>query len=91
MSSAVDFLVGSAIRARRKELGMTQQQLAEKIGVSFQQLQKYEKAFNRVSASKLWEISSALAVPPNYFFEGVPSVKESIEAGRQTGSAVQMK
>jgi len=55
---------------------MTQQQLAAKIGVSFQQVQKYERASNRVSASRLWEISLALSVPLNYFFKDISSAQE---------------
>jgi transcriptional regulator with XRE-family HTH domain len=52
-------------------VGMTQQQLAEKVGIKFQQIQKYETGMNRVSASRLWDISEALSVPVSYFFEGV--------------------
>jgi transcriptional regulator with XRE-family HTH domain len=50
---------------------MTQQQLAEKVGIKFQQIQKYETGMNRVSASRLWDISEALSVPVSYFFEGM--------------------
>jgi len=52
-------------------VGMTQQQLAEKVGIKFQQIQKYETGMNRVSASRLWDISEALGVPVAFFFEGV--------------------
>jgi len=52
-------------------VGMTQQQLAEKVGIKFQQIQKYETGMNRVSASRLWDISDALDVPVAYFFEGL--------------------
>jgi transcriptional regulator with XRE-family HTH domain len=52
-------------------VGMTQQQLAEKVGIKFQQIQKYETGMNRVSASRLWEIAGALSVPASYFFDGM--------------------
>jgi len=50
---------------------MTQQQLAEQVGIKFQQIQKYETGANRVSASRLWDISEAMDVPVNFFFEGI--------------------
>ena len=71
----IDMSVGKRIELRRKLLKMTQKDLAQKIGVTFQQLQKYEQGFNRVSASRLWLISQALGTDINFFFEGVPSVK----------------
>lgn len=60
---------------------MTQQQLADKVGIKFQQIQKYETGMNRISASRLWDIAEALEVPINFFFEGLsdqalPSVIE---------------
>lgn len=50
---------------------MTQQQLAERVGIKFQQIQKYETGANRVSASRLWDIADALEVPVSFFFEGI--------------------
>jgi len=67
----VDMHVGAAIRRRRRELGMTQQQLGQLVNIKFQQIQKYETGANRVSASRLWEISRALDVPVSHFFEGL--------------------
>jgi transcriptional regulator with XRE-family HTH domain len=67
----VDRHVGLKIRMRRHELRVSQERLAEAIGLSFQQLQKYENAANRVSCSKLWQIAGFLAVPPGFFFEGL--------------------
>ena len=67
----VDVHVGLRIRSRRKELGISQTALADAVGVSFQQIQKNERGFNRVSASRLWAIGKALDVPPAYFFEGL--------------------
>ena len=71
MKHPVDVHVGKRIRHRRWMVGMTQQQLAERVGIKFQQIQKYETGMNRVSASRLWEISSALNVQPSFFFEGI--------------------
>jgi transcriptional regulator with XRE-family HTH domain len=67
----VDRHVGTRIRLRRKEVGMSQEQLARRIGVSFQQVQKYERGANRVSASKLFEIAVALEASPAVFFAGL--------------------
>lgn len=71
MKHPVDVHVGKRIRHRRWMVGMTQQQLAEKVGIKFQQIQKYETGMNRVSASRLWDIAEALAVPVAFFFEGM--------------------
>jgi transcriptional regulator with XRE-family HTH domain len=65
-------------------VGMTQQQLAEHVGIKFQQIQKYETGMNRVSASRLWEISEALSVPVSYFFEGVRD--EAAQASSSEGT-----
>ena len=71
MAHPVDLHVGKRIRQRRWLVGMTQQQLAEQVGIKFQQIQKYETGANRVSASRLWDISEAMGVPVNFFFEGI--------------------
>lgn len=67
----VDVHVGERIRARRRVLGISQENLAEDLGLTYQQIQKYEKGANRVSASKLWAISRSLKAPIEYFFEGL--------------------
>jgi transcriptional regulator with XRE-family HTH domain len=67
----VDRHVGLRIRMRRKELGISQEKLAEALGLTFQQVQKYERAANRVSASKLFEIARALNTGVAYFYEGL--------------------
>jgi transcriptional regulator with XRE-family HTH domain len=67
----IDRHVGLRIRMRRKELGISQERLAESIGLTFQQVQKYERATNRVSASKLWEMAKALSTSVAYFYEGL--------------------
>jgi transcriptional regulator with XRE-family HTH domain len=71
MKHPVDAHVGKRIRQRRWMLGMTQQQLAEAVGIKFQQIQKYETGMNRVSASRLWEIASKLDVQIGFFFEEI--------------------
>lgn len=71
MKHHVDVHVGQRIRRRRWMVGMTQQQLGEAVGIKFQQIQKYETGMNRVSASRLYEISKALDVPVAFFFEAV--------------------
>ncbi len=73
MTHPVDVHVGKRIRHRRWLVGMTQQQLAERVGIKFQQIQKYETGANRVSASRLWDIADALDVPVSFFFEGLDS------------------
>src|SRR3954464_14725356 len=65
----VDLHVGARIRMRRKILGVSQEKLAEDLGLTFQQVQKYERGANRVSASKLYEIARSLQTPVAYFFD----------------------
>ena len=67
----VDVHVGKRIRHRRWMVGMTQQQLADSVGIKFQQIQKYETGMNRVSASRLWDIARTLGVQIGFFFEGL--------------------
>lgn len=65
----VDVVVGARVRARRKEMSLSQTELAESVGVTFQQIQKYESGANRISSSKLYEISKVLQVSIQYFFD----------------------
>jgi transcriptional regulator with XRE-family HTH domain len=67
----VDLYVGGRIRMRRRTLGVSQEKLADDLGLTFQQVQKYERGANRVSASKLYEIARSLSIPVAYFFEGL--------------------
>src|SRR5437867_10430456 len=67
----IDRHVGARIRERRIMLGLTQQQLADLIGVTYQQAHKYERGINRVSAGRLYEIAQVLSVPVGYFFDGL--------------------
>ncbi len=80
MANATDLHVGKRLRRRRRLLGLTQQQLAESIGIRFQQIQKYECGANRVTASRLYELAVALNVPVNYFFEGLAPAEASAAA-----------
>lgn len=80
MKHPVDAHVGKRIRHRRWMVGMTQQQLADKVGIKFQQIQKYETGMNRVSASRLWDIADALGVTIGFFFEGIDDSRETAAA-----------
>jgi transcriptional regulator with XRE-family HTH domain len=68
----VDAHVGSRVRLRRMLLGMSQERLGESMGLTFQQVQKYEKGVNRIGASRLFQISKILDVPVQFFFEEAP-------------------
>lgn len=70
-ANAVDRRIGQRVRSRRLEIGMSQERLAELLGVTFQQVQKYEKGVNRIAASRLHDISNALDMPVSRFFEGM--------------------
>jgi transcriptional regulator with XRE-family HTH domain len=70
LPSGIDRVVGQRIRWRRRELKLTQERLGELLELTFQQVQKYEKGVNRVSAGRLYEIAGVLGVPISYFFEG---------------------
>jgi transcriptional regulator with XRE-family HTH domain len=71
VSQDIDRHVGGRIRERRIMLGLTQQQLADLIGVTYQQAHKYERGINRVSAGRLFEIARVLSVPISYFYDGL--------------------
>jgi transcriptional regulator with XRE-family HTH domain len=70
-ANAADRYVGNRIRERRVMLGLSQQQLAQMIGVTYQQAHKYERGLNRISAGRLYEIAQVLSVPVSWFFEGL--------------------
>src|SRR3954462_14074604 len=77
----VDKYVGSRVRMRRIMLGMSQEKLGEALGLTFQQVQKYEKGTNRIGASRLQEISKTLNIAPSYFFDGAPASSTMSETG----------
>ena len=79
----MDVHVGQRIKVRRSLLGLSQEKLAEAVGVTFQQIQKYERGTNRVSAGRLFELSKVLDVPVNFFFEQ----HEKIKGGPALGMA----
>jgi transcriptional regulator with XRE-family HTH domain len=70
----IDKHVGSRVRMRRMMLGMSQEKLGDALGLTFQQVQKYEKGTNRIGASRLQQISNILQVPVEFFFEGAPEL-----------------
>jgi transcriptional regulator with XRE-family HTH domain len=73
----IDRHVGTRIRERRIMLGLSQQQMADMIGVTYQQAHKYERGINRISAGRLYEISQVLTVPVTYFFDGMDDDRPS--------------
>ncbi|MFV3126092.1 helix-turn-helix domain-containing protein [Niveispirillum sp. KHB5.9] len=83
----VDNYVGQRMRLRRGLLGMSQEVLAERLGITFQQVQKYERGANRVSASRLWDLSRALDVPVSFFFDGL----DDMEGGATPAAEPDMK
>ncbi|MEQ8356406.1 MAG: helix-turn-helix domain-containing protein [Kiloniellaceae bacterium] len=83
----VDVHVGGRVRLRRVFLGYSQEKLANALGLTFQQIQKYERGANRISASKLYELSRILNVPVTYFFEGVESEGDTGAASGEASTA----
>ena len=79
----VDRFVGGRIRERRIMMGLTQQEMAELIGVTYQQAHKYERGINRVSAGRLFDIAQALGVPVSHFFDGLEDGAELESTPRQ--------
>ena len=83
-TTAIDEHIGQRIQLRRVMLGLSQKDLAEKCGVSFQQIQKYETAGNRISASRLFDLSVILETPVSFFFRGLPgNTPEETRSGRR--------
>jgi transcriptional regulator with XRE-family HTH domain len=77
----IDIHVGSRVRLRRMMLGMSQEKLGESLGITFQQIQKYEKGTNRIGASRLQHIARVLTVPVSFFFEDAPGSGGEAQAG----------
>jgi transcriptional regulator with XRE-family HTH domain len=89
--NAIDKHVGTRVRMRRLMLDLSQTQLADGLGLTFQQVQKYEKGTNRISASRLYQLSRILRVPVPFFFEGTPGelhLPERTEGGPSIASDV---
>lgn len=72
----LDAHIGARVRLRRMTLGMSQEHLGKSIGLTFQQIQKYEKGLNRIGAGRLYRIAMVLTVPVEYFFEGLPGAED---------------
>jgi transcriptional regulator with XRE-family HTH domain len=90
--SPIDVHVGSRIRLRRTLLGMSQERLGEALGLTFQQVQKYERGVNRVGASRLFDLSRVLDVPISFFFDDMPDSQSANFGGlpnRRTGGATE--
>ncbi len=81
-ANAVDRKLGQRVRSRRLEIGMSQERLAELLGVTFQQVQKYEKGVNRIAASRLYDIATSLEMPVARFFEGITGKAGVAESSR---------
>jgi transcriptional regulator with XRE-family HTH domain len=86
--SPIDVHVGSRIRLRRTLLGMSQERLGEALGLTFQQVQKYERGVNRVGASRLFDLSRVLDVPISFFFDDMPESLTSVYGGHAGRRAV---
>jgi transcriptional regulator with XRE-family HTH domain len=82
----IDKHVGSRVRMRRMMLGMSQEKLGDALGLTFQQVQKYEKGTNRIGASRLQQISHILQVPVAFFFEGAPATHQISDGFREAPS-----
>lgn len=81
----VDRHVGLRIRLRRSMLGLSQEKLAEELGITFQQVQKYEKGLNRVGASRLWDLSQVLGVPVDFFYMDMDEAARKCSPRKITG------
>lgn len=79
-ANSIDVHVGSRVRLRRMVLGMSQEKLGEQLGLTFQQVQKYEKGVNRIGAGRLFDLSHVLGVPIQFFYEDAPSYHSENES-----------
>lgn len=78
----VDTHVGAKVKSRRLMLGLSQEELAKSIGLTFQQVQKYERGTNRISVSRLFDIARALRTPLDYFTDGITTLAEGMRGGK---------
>ncbi len=85
----IDRHVGSRVRMQRILMKISQEKLGEALGLTFQQVQKYEKGLNRIGASRLQQISKTLSVPPSFFFEGAPTLDATENGGFAEASSSQ--
>ncbi len=84
-ANPIDIYVGNRLRLRREMLKISQMKLASLLGITFQQVQKYEKGTNRIGASRIWDIASVLKVPVSYFYEGIDEKIEKYSPRRLYG------
>jgi transcriptional regulator with XRE-family HTH domain len=82
----IDKYVGARVRMRRLMLGMSQEKLGDNLGITFQQVQKYEKGTNRVSSGRLQAMSDILQIPLSFFFEGAPHIAGPVHQGAKESS-----
>ncbi len=82
----IDIHVGSRVRMRRMLIGMSQERLGDQLGLTFQQVQKYEKGANRIGASRLFQIAQSLGVPVDYFYDGLQLEEGAGQSGFSEGS-----
>lgn len=85
MPTDIDSFLGKRLRRRRRLLGLTQQQLANRVGMRFQQIQKYECGANRISAARIWQLAEALESPVTYFYDDLKEYLEGIDAEEAGG------
>lgn len=76
-TTKIDTAIGAKVRSRRLEIGMSQERLAELLGITFQQVQKYEKGVNRIAASRLYYIAQALEMPVADFYSGLKALRKA--------------
>src|SRR5476651_1325420 len=87
-ANPVDIQVGNRVRIRRMLIGMSQERLGDLLGLTFQQVQKYEKGVNRIGAGRLYEVARILNVPVNFFYEGVSDITGQPGASESEGAPV---
>jgi transcriptional regulator with XRE-family HTH domain len=87
-ANPIDIQVGNRVRIRRMLIGMSQERLGDLLGLTFQQVQKYEKGVNRIGAGRLFEVSRILNVPVDFFYEGVNATPGQPGAGEAEGAPV---
>lgn len=83
----MDAYVGGRLKLRRTQIGMSQERLGQAVGLTFQQIQKYEKGANRIGASRLYQFASVLGVPPAFFFEGYDPAAAALANGHDPEAA----
>lgn len=82
MATDIDSHLGRRLRRRRRLVGLTQQQVATRVGLRFQQIQKYETGANKISAARLWQLAEALESPVSYFYDGLKGSLEEADPGK---------